>query len=299
MTTHMDTKITNHTITSFSEALARLRHLTPEKEGKAQIEFWSAREIHPELGYVNWVNFLEVIEKAKENCVRINSNPKNHFAEVSKKVFIGSGAFREQVDYVLSREACYLVALNGDAAKEQIAWAKAYFAVQTRAAEVKQLSDVEERLDKREKLKEANKRLGGAAKEAGVDNFQYFNAAGIKGLYGRSVAELRAKKGIPEKDDYWDRVCTLELSANEFKAELAKKSIEQKVRAGVIKGQAQAEREHERIGKTVRDTVRKEAGVFLEELPAQPSLKALLSAQKKEQKLLEKNKTTSEPSPSE
>ena len=40
---------------------------------------------------------------------------------------IGSGAHREQSDHVLSRTACYLIALNGEAQKPQIAWAKADF----------------------------------------------------------------------------------------------------------------------------------------------------------------------------
>ena len=297
MTTPMDNQISTHTITSFSETMARLRRLTPEKAGKAQIEFWSAREIHPELGYEKWDNFVEVIEKAKENCVQIKSNPTHHFAEVGKMIPIGKGAFREQVDYVLSRTACYLIALNGNPGKEQIAWAKAYFIVQTRAQETSRptLTPVDERFQLREKLKEAHTKLFGAAKEAGVENFGHFNASGIQGLYKMTMSELKSKKGISQKDDYWDRVCGLELSANEFKAQLAKKTIEQKK----IRGQNQAEEEHKRVGRTVRETIHKQAGIFLEQLPPEPSLKALLSAQKRECKLLEKNKSTSELSPSE
>lgn len=277
-----------HTILSFSETMSSRRR-TANRDG-AEIEFWSAREIYGDLGYEQWRSFEEVIGKARENCSKIQVNPQHHFAEVRKTIPMPKGASREQTDYILSRTACYLIALNGDSTKGEIAWAKAYFVVQTRSAEVavQKLSATAERLELREKLTKANKLLAGAAKEAGVDNFGHFHAAGIRGLYGMNQAALRVKKGISPKEDYWDRVSGLELSANDFKAQLAKKSIEQKTAAGEIKGQKQAEQEHERIGKTVRDTVRKETGMHIEDLPAEPSLKKLLSAEKKADKALKK-----------
>ena len=281
-----------NTITGFSEVMTRLRRVV-EKDGK-EIEFWSAREIHGELGYTYWDNFQEIIEKAKDNCSKINVKPENHFADVTKMIVIGKGGLREQVDYVLSRTACYLIALNGDARKDQIAWAKAYFVVQTQiqeANEGKGITAVEERSKLRENLKHANKLLAGVAKQAGVKSFQYFHAAGIYHLYGMTMAQLKSKKGISQGEEYWDRVCGLELSANEFKAQLAKKSIEQKK----IRGQAQAEREHERVAKTVRRTVHNETGVYLENLPAEPSLKRLLSDKKKTEKALRSQKRISNP----
>lgn len=261
--------------------MSRLRRAT-QRDNK-EIEFWSARELYQEFGYSKWDSFLEIIEKGKENCSKIQVEPRHHFAEVRKMIEIGKGAHREQIDFVLSRTACYLIALNADAGKTQIAWAKAYFIVQTRAQEVSKpiISDADERQRLRENLKKANLELGGAAKEAGVDNFGYFHAAGIRGLYGKSMSELKAKKGISQKDDYWDRVSGLELSANEFKAQLAKKTIAEKKKNGELNGQKQAEQEHERVGKTVRETVRKETGIFLENLQPEPSLKKLLSVQKK------------------
>ncbi len=272
----------------------RLRRVA--EKGGNEIEFWSAREIHPELGYEKWENFVEIIEKGIENCSRINVKPEYHFADVKKMVFIGSGAHREQIDYVLSRTACYLIALNGDARKNQIAWAKAYFVVQTRAQETttKKITDAEERFELREKLKQANKSLGGVAKEAGVENYGYFHAAGIRSLYGMTMRDLKFKKGISEREDYWDRVCGLELSANEFKAQLAKKTIEQKKKRGEIHGQWQAEREHERVGQTVRKTIHNETGIFLENLPAETSLKKLMSERKKSAQALKAPKTDSD-----
>lgn len=271
---------------AFSDAMTRLRRVV-EKDGR-EIEFWSARDIHTELGYDKWDNFVGVIEKAIQNCAKVNVPDKNHFAEVRKMVSIGSGAQREQIDFVLSRTACYLIALNGEPSKPAIAWAKAYFVVQTQIQESKPktITSAEERLQLREKLKESNRQLSGAAKEAGVENFGYFHAAGIRSLYGMTMGELKSKKGISASEDYWDRVCGLELSANEFKAQLAKKTIEQKKKNGQINGQQQAEREHERVGKTVRNTIHTETGIYLENLPAEPSLKKMLRDVKKSEKIL-------------
>jgi hypothetical protein len=52
------------------------------------------------------------------------------------KAFYGSRAKREVKDYYLSRLACYLIAMNGDSRKSEIAAAQNYFAVATRAHEM-------------------------------------------------------------------------------------------------------------------------------------------------------------------
>ena len=60
------------------------------------IEFWFARDIKNLLGYEQWRNFLKVIEKAKESCKTAKNSVSDHFADVSKKVGLGSGAKREE-----------------------------------------------------------------------------------------------------------------------------------------------------------------------------------------------------------
>ncbi len=121
-----------------------------------------------------------------------------------------------------------------------------------------------------------------------MKNYGYFNAAGIRGLYGLNMSELKNNKGISEKEDYWDRVCGLELSANEFKAQLARKTIDQKKKSGEIHGQEQAERELQRVAKKVRTTIYDETKIYLENLPAEPSLKKLLTEKKEKAKALKK-----------
>lgn len=293
----MDNELARDTITSFPEKMARLRR-TAQKDGK-EIEYWSAREIQAEFGYPNWDSFSAVIERAILNCSKVNVTPKNHFASVTKLVQIGSGAHRELMDFVLSRTACYLIALNGDPSKTEISWAKAYFIVQTKQQENErsELNTTEERSRLRERLKESNKLLGQTAKSAGVDNFAYFHDAGIRALYKMKMSDLKAKKGVGVKDDYWDHVGGLELSANEFKAQLARKNISTRRERGERCGQDIAEIEHQKAGRAVRETVLREVGIPPENLPVEPSLKKMLSVKRKAEKLANKSKSLSLPPP--
>lgn len=82
------------------------------------------------LQYSNWQNFEKIIVKAKISCENSDVSILDHFTDVNKMVQIGSGAYREQIDYKLTRYACYLIAQNGDSRKKVIALAQTYFAVQ-------------------------------------------------------------------------------------------------------------------------------------------------------------------------
>ncbi len=117
------------------------------------IECWSARDLQEILGYSQWRNFLNSIDKAKKACEGAGERIPDHFADISKMVKIGSETEREIADIALTRYACYLVTQNGDPAKSEIAFAQTYFAIQTRKQEIieQRLLDIA-RVTAREKL---------------------------------------------------------------------------------------------------------------------------------------------------
>jgi BRO family protein len=98
-------------------------------------EWWSARELQEPLGYERWERFEDAIERAKTSCRNLGAQTNDHFRGAAKMVEVGSGAVRSIDDVQLTRYGAYLVAMNGDPRKREIAAAQGYFAVQTYRAE--------------------------------------------------------------------------------------------------------------------------------------------------------------------
>jgi DNA-damage-inducible protein D len=243
-------------------------------------EYWMARDLQPILGYTEWRNFKEVIDRAKSSCESIDVDPTIHFVETNKMVAIGSGAERAREDCYLSRYACYLVAMNGEPTKRQIAAAQAYFAVQTRRQEkFDELTEAQKRIELRDRVKDHNKQLNSSARAAGVlsEKFGIFHDAGYRGLYEMSLAEIKAKKNVPENETLLDHAGRVELAANDFRIT----QTEQKLRNENIKGQEHAIRTHQVVGQEVRDVIKKIGGTMPENLPPEPNIKKLKSSSKK------------------
>jgi len=183
----------------------------------------------PILGYETWRRFMDALDRAEQACTESGYLVSHHFVESGKMVDIGSGATRQIEDIILSRYACYLVTMNGDPAKPEIATAQAYFAIQTRLQELQQeLPEIERRKLLRERVIQANKGLSSAAKEAGVRSamFGIFHDEGYKGLYGGlGVAAIKKKKKIDAKEDLLDHAGRVELAANEFRITQAEERI--------------------------------------------------------------------------
>ncbi len=108
-------------------------------------EYWLARELQPLLGYKQWRQFEDCVERATLACRNSGGQVLDHFADARKMIQAGKGANRELQDYRLSRYGCYLSAMNGDPRKPEIAAAQTYFAVKTREAEVlpTQIAEIE------------------------------------------------------------------------------------------------------------------------------------------------------------
>jgi hypothetical protein len=100
------------------------------------IEFWSARDLMGLLGYAQWRRFDDSVERAMESLKATGQGSSYHIATSGKLIEVGKGATRKVLDYRLSRMGCYMVAMNGDPRKPEIASAQSYFAIKTREAEV-------------------------------------------------------------------------------------------------------------------------------------------------------------------
>jgi DNA-damage-inducible protein D len=266
-----------------------IKQVTPYGE-----EYWSARALMPLLGYgKNWQNFTTAIDKAIISCRENGQIVEYHFNAVIKMVSIGSGAQRKQDDYNLSRLACYLIAMNGNPRKPEIAHAQNYFAFTTRAHEMQQLlKEQEKRLDTRLKVSESFKMLAASAQGAGVlsENFGIFVDAGYLGLHHHTVEELKTIKDIPPKEDYLDNIGREELSAIDFK----NIQTDAKLRRDQIADEDTAIDTHHFVGGQVRKAIEAIHAPMPETPPSAPSIRKLVEERRRaaKKRRLDANKLT-------
>lgn len=159
-------------------------------------EYWSARDLMPLLGYRQWRRFEDAIDRAKLACANSGHDVAGNFAGAGK---VAGRRGPAQDDYRLTRYACYLVAMNGDPRKAEIAAAQTYFAVKTRQAEV------------------ADAAADSASVPAERDQFDVMRALLVGQLatvdeLARQARELRAVEGQVSQLD--DRVAAIESSPN-------------------------------------------------------------------------------------
>jgi DNA-damage-inducible protein D len=244
-----------------------------KKYNRHGVEYWSARELQSCLGYFTWQRFAPAIKKAMESCRQSGNSPQNHFSSAAKMVEIGSQTGREIEDWHLSRFACYLIAQNGDPRKPEIAQAQKYFAIQTRRQEISdQMAADLERIETRHQASVEFKALSGAAREAGVQDkmFGMFHDAGYKGLYGGlGVDAIKARKGIPPKEQLMDRMDTTELAANLFRMTQTR----DKLKNERIRNPRDAMKTHEMVGKKIRSVIEEIDGTLPENIPPAEPIK--------------------------
>jgi DNA-damage-inducible protein D len=248
-----------------------IKHLNPYN-----VEYWQARELMPLLGYATrWQNFESVIKKAMISCEQTGNIITDHFTDASKMIEIGKGAHRQVKDYYLSRLACYLIAMNGDPRKEEIATAQNYFAVSTRSHEIHQLyQEQQARIEIRMQVAEGNKNLSEAAAQAGVrsESFGIFHDSGYLGLYTMDSEDIRLHKGIPEGSEILDHMGSEELAANLFRIT----QTDGKIRRERIVGEDRAIETHFGVGRAIRNTLRELHAPLPEDLPSAPSIRKQL-----------------------
>lgn len=250
-------------------------------------ECWDARSLQPLLGYSRWENFEKVIQKAKLACKNSEIEPENHFRDFTKMVETGSSAQRGIEDIRLTRYACYLVAQNGDPAKEQIAFAMSYFAVQTRKFEMleERINQIE-RVHAREELRETEKLFSGLLYERGVDDigFAIIRNAGDEALFMRGTAKMKEKLGV-KSGALADFLPTITLKAKGFATEITNFNIKKDEK---LSGLKPIEKEHVKNNQEVRQVLTKQ-GIFPENLPAEEDIKKVDRKIKSDSKRLAKD----------
>jgi DNA-damage-inducible protein D len=255
------------------------------------LECWSARELQPILGYTQWKNFKNVIQKAMKSCEQAGEEISNHFADFGKMVEIGSGAHKSIQDIALTRYACYVIAQNGDSSlKSEIAFAQTYFAVQTRKQEIieKRLMDVA-RVTAREKLSQSEKKLSGIIFERGVDNkgFALIRSKGDQALFGGiTTIEMKRNLEVPENRPLADFLPTLTIKAKDFATELTSHNVVDKD----LKGENSITTEHIANNLAIRKILH-HRGVKPEQLPPAEDVKKVIRKLDRDEKKLLKEVT--------
>lgn len=238
------------------------------------IEYWLARELQSLLGYADWRNFLNTVDKARDSCKTTGEAVSDHFVDVTKMVPIGSGAERKKEDIMLTRYACYLIAQNGDPKKEQIAFAQSYFALQTRKQELlEERIILMERLQAREKLAATETELSKNIFERGVDNkgFANIRSKGDWALFGgHNTSAMKRKLGIAENRPLADFLPTITITSKQLATEITNFNVLK----NNLKGESTISQEHMKNNADIRDLLGKN-GIKPEALPAEEDIKKL------------------------
>lgn len=249
-------------------------------------EYWYARELQQILGYKEWRYFSAVIEKAQVACSQSNNSINSHFGVYTKMVKAGVSS-KTIIDYKLSRYACYLIVQNANPKYKNVALGQTYFAVQTRKMELTEeeynkLGEDEKRLYRRKQTKDGNKVLYRIAKEKGVKNFDKFTNAGYKGLYnGETANDIAKRKGLRYREDILDNMGSVELGANVFRITQTEALLEKQEKPN----ENMATDTHYKVGKAIRETIKKLGGTMPEDLPTPK--KSIKELEKERQNRLE------------
>jgi DNA-damage-inducible protein D len=211
---------------------------------------WREADLMRALGYASKQSFRAPITRAMQACLAVGIQTGNDF-------------LLEGDDYKLTRFGCYLVAMNGDPKKPEVATAQAYFAklADTFQSHVEQANSID-RVLVRDEMTSGMKALDSTAKAHGIESYAFFLNEGYRGMYNMSLSKLKEFKGLTQKEQILDRMGRDELAANLFRVT----QTDAKIRKEGIRGQRLLENAAHEVGATVRKTMISISGTAPEHL---------------------------------
>lgn len=216
------------------------------------IELWEVDQLRKMLGYGDGESLDPALDRAK---IAISKSK----LKLADNVISG-----EQLGYpgqtFVTKYAAILVVFNADVEKPEVATAQAYFALILD----KQALEDEKRIRTRFEVNDENRRLAGAARNSGVEDFAKFHGAGISALYGGlSVDRIKVKKGLTKSQQLLDFAGSEELAANLFRITQTRAALERQQR----KSERVATDTHKSIGANIRRTIIEAGNTPPENLP--------------------------------
>ncbi len=230
---------------------------------------WREDDLMVTLGYTTRSGFRKVMRRAMQACLSLNIEPSHDFIPVGDS-------------YKFTRFACYLIAMNADPKKREVAMVQVYLgSFATSIHDYREQAEIVDRVMMREEIKEGVKSLTATAQQHGVRHYGNFMDAGYRGMYNMRLSEIKALKGVRQGEHFFDRMGRTELAANLLRVTLT----DDKIKADDVHGQAALEETAHDVGQMVRDTVIKAVGRKPEQMPLAQHIndakKTLKSAGKK------------------
>ena len=240
--------MTQLTIFHFDEGRPSFEDLGEPNGGR----YWKEEDLRRALDYQTPQSFRKVITRAMQACLSLSISTEENFR-------LGPDG-----QYKFTRFACYLVAMNGDTKKVQVAAAQLYFAAlaETFQQHVEHCEGIE-RVLIRQEMTDGMKVLSSTAKRHGVTNYAFFQNAGYRGMYNMDLARLQSFKGISDGEILLDRMGKDELAANLFRIT----QTDAKIKNEQLQGQRILEKVAHDVGQKVRHTMIELSGTAPENLP--------------------------------
>ncbi len=233
--------------------------------------YWMASELQEQLGYKSASSFQEVLGRAIEEMLDLGIPWYDNIIPIREEDGNTS-------DFQLSRFACWMVAMKADRRKPESAALQQRFGERAAVYGLYPFDLIQlERLELREALALAYRRLSSAASRLGISDFSSFNDAGYRGMYKMHKAHLLERRNMAVSENIQDKMGKAELEANLMKITLT----EHRLREMKVSGQVALERSHYIVAVEVRTAVFHSIGKFPEEFPVESSLAEIKSRLRK------------------